>query len=278
MIKDEFSDLKVSRQRKWALRQQKLGRCIICGEEAESGVYCGLHLIEQRERLRKPAPSLTGYKNNVKILIRKGPQDSRDLAFQIVRALNEAVSRSRFYFTKAISIGKPKVPTRRYDYVWEIKFVACVRLKEKKDSCGQHSGPCVAVFAKPHRHYAFLEGADWVSFFDLLNDVLDGLNVKADIEAGSFEFGSLFHRLGRYRRVAYRCVDWGERTCRWIKFGSLLDYENYCGKKAPRSAFPDSTPGIPLATTHPYVLDEVQVPGEAIPYSRAIPVGMAEVG
>ena len=33
-IKDEFSDLPVSRQRKYQLRMGRDGRCVICGESA----------------------------------------------------------------------------------------------------------------------------------------------------------------------------------------------------------------------------------------------------
>lgn len=34
-IKDEFTDLPISRQRKWQMRKQKAGLCIICGQPSD---------------------------------------------------------------------------------------------------------------------------------------------------------------------------------------------------------------------------------------------------
>ena len=44
-ICDEFSDLPVSRQRKWQLRQSKRGLCSICGAPKAkwSATYCAVH-------------------------------------------------------------------------------------------------------------------------------------------------------------------------------------------------------------------------------------------
>ncbi len=42
-----------------------------------------------------------------------------------------------------------------------------VRLKEKKDYCGNHPFACpVRGFERPHKKYKYLEGADWVAFND----------------------------------------------------------------------------------------------------------------
>ena len=52
-IKDEFSALPISRQRKYQLRAQRDGRCTICGEPAASSARCLKHLVMLRERQRK---------------------------------------------------------------------------------------------------------------------------------------------------------------------------------------------------------------------------------
>jgi hypothetical protein len=52
-IRDEFTDLPVSRQRKYQLRMQRDGRCAICGEPAVRGARCLKHLVAARERQRK---------------------------------------------------------------------------------------------------------------------------------------------------------------------------------------------------------------------------------
>ncbi len=46
-------DLPVSRQRKYQLRRQKEGRCVICGKPKVSATFCLDHMIATRERLRK---------------------------------------------------------------------------------------------------------------------------------------------------------------------------------------------------------------------------------
>jgi len=51
-IKDEFTDLPVSRQRKYQLRMARDKRCHICGEPAVIGRRCLKHWVAQRERTR----------------------------------------------------------------------------------------------------------------------------------------------------------------------------------------------------------------------------------
>lgn len=48
-IRDQFSDLPVSRQRKWALRQAALGNCIICGQPQDMAPFCLKHAVSKRE-------------------------------------------------------------------------------------------------------------------------------------------------------------------------------------------------------------------------------------
>jgi hypothetical protein len=43
-IKDEFSDLKISRQARWQLRQKAKGGCILCGKpQDEHTSFCAYH-------------------------------------------------------------------------------------------------------------------------------------------------------------------------------------------------------------------------------------------
>lgn len=51
-IQDEFTDLPISRQRKYQLRMQREGRCTECGEPAAQGSRCLKHLVKARERQR----------------------------------------------------------------------------------------------------------------------------------------------------------------------------------------------------------------------------------
>lgn len=52
-IKDEFTKLKISRQRKYQLRKQRDGLCTECGEPASGGSRCVKHLVKARERQRE---------------------------------------------------------------------------------------------------------------------------------------------------------------------------------------------------------------------------------
>ncbi len=52
-IKDEFTNLRISRQRKYQLRKQRDHRCTECGEPAAQGTRCLKHLVDARERQRR---------------------------------------------------------------------------------------------------------------------------------------------------------------------------------------------------------------------------------
>ena len=51
-IRDEFTDLKISRQRKYQLRKQRDGLCTECGKPAIQGLRCLEHMVRARERQR----------------------------------------------------------------------------------------------------------------------------------------------------------------------------------------------------------------------------------
>ncbi len=52
-INDEFTGLRISRQRKYQLRMLRDRRCTECGQPAVQGSRCLKHLIKARERQRK---------------------------------------------------------------------------------------------------------------------------------------------------------------------------------------------------------------------------------
>jgi len=52
-IVDEFTQLPISRQRKYQLRMRRDKRCIICGEPAAESSLCLKHLVKAREWQRK---------------------------------------------------------------------------------------------------------------------------------------------------------------------------------------------------------------------------------
>jgi hypothetical protein len=71
-IKDKFSDLPISRQRKYQLRMQRDKRCIICGAPAAAGSKCLKHLTQIRERQRKVRGLKRRYKNSMSYKLENG--------------------------------------------------------------------------------------------------------------------------------------------------------------------------------------------------------------
>jgi hypothetical protein len=62
LIRDEFTDLPISRQRKYQLRMHRDKRCVFCGEPlANDTWYCLKHSVRARERARKKL----GYKRRL---------------------------------------------------------------------------------------------------------------------------------------------------------------------------------------------------------------------
>jgi len=62
-IIDQFTDLPITRQRKWQLRKQAEGKCITCGAPAVVAFFCLKHAVGKREyervkegfKFRKPS-------------------------------------------------------------------------------------------------------------------------------------------------------------------------------------------------------------------------------
>jgi hypothetical protein len=49
MIRDKYTYLPVSRQRKYQLRKRDAGKCIICGAEATTSKFCTIHAKQASE-------------------------------------------------------------------------------------------------------------------------------------------------------------------------------------------------------------------------------------
>jgi hypothetical protein len=64
-IQDEFTDLPISRQRKYQLRMQRDKRCTECGQAAIQGSRCLKHLVKARERQRKKRGLKRRYMNTL---------------------------------------------------------------------------------------------------------------------------------------------------------------------------------------------------------------------
>ncbi len=154
-------------------------------------------------------------------------------AHNVARAVNTLFQQSRFEFARHGAFGSDggvniKVQGRN-TYV----TFAGIRLKEKKFYCGNHAGPCRLTF-KTHRKLNYLEGLDWVSFNDLVNDALD--SIGHDGNAGNDQ---VTIRKGRMRCIEYFEGDKGNGE--WDKNGR---YADCIGKVPPLTEYPSGTPGI----------------------------------
>lgn len=143
----------------------------------------------------------------------------------IASALRRAIATSRF---------TARVETERSNIT-----IHDVRLIEKKHYCGNHPLPCpVRAVHVPHKRMNFLEGADWVAFNDMVNDVLDALEISANAGSSLVKI-----RKGDSRCIEYTPYSLGNGANEWQndshKFMCCI------GKQAPRSQYPNGTPGIP---------------------------------
>lgn len=131
--------------------------------------------------------------------------------------------------------------------------ISTVRLKKKKDYCGQHPNACVAnpfIGPKKHRITTYLEGTDWVAFNDMLNDLCDEHRIEADIWSESIEFrGKMRIRKGQLRLHTYRSEPKSNGIVEfwhWNTNNPNCDYDNRFGQMTrERSSYPNGTPGIP---------------------------------
>lgn len=128
--------------------------------------------------------------------------------------------------------------------------ISNVRLRQKKSYCGQHPNACVVrLFPRKHKNASYLEGADWVAFDDMLNDMCDKMEWEADIWSKSLEFkGKMIVRTGRRRRIRYRSecriTHGGWPHYQWDTTFHDEDFADRVGLFTVRSQYPEDTPGI----------------------------------
>lgn len=130
-----------------------------------------------------------------------------------------------------------EVDTRASDVI-----ILSVRLRERKLYCGNHPKACERTGGGKHRRLAFLEGADWVEFDDMINDLLDELNVDCNVNSRD----CVLRSAGR-RRVCYTASNqFANGTWIWDKKGEEEHYSDLRGLPPPYppSEFPIGTPGI----------------------------------
>jgi len=134
--------------------------------------------------------------------------------FSIEKALNKD---NRFLATiePAGFIYKgPRVGSRKTGYGLTLRRV---RLRVKKNYCGNHPGVCVVnPYLGPQKKpiASYLEWDDWVAFHSVINDCLDKMKIDADIWSTPHDVkGKMWIRKGTQRRVKY---EWEEKqTNHW---------------------------------------------------------------
>ncbi|MCI0421496.1 MAG: hypothetical protein L0312_20105 [Acidobacteria bacterium] len=163
----------------------------------------------------------------------------------IVRTLKARLEKSRFTASVFIDDERKEADTIR---------IETVRLRIRKLYCGQHAGPCLVnpIFNRRHFKAIYLEGADWIGFDDMLNDVLDEMSMDAKVwssRAGDIK-GRLYIRRGRKRRIHYDMIA-GHDTAFgtvyvWDGAGEEDDFYDCIDlpKPFPPSAYPAGTPGL----------------------------------
>ncbi|MEK6878467.1 MAG: hypothetical protein AABY22_02610 [Nanoarchaeota archaeon] len=119
--------------------------------------------------------------------------------------------------------------------------ISDIRLRDSKSYCGNHPKTCKFP-NENHQKSKYLEGADWIEFNDLINDVLDSLKVAANV------FNSVcIIRKGNKRRIKYNAdKQFPNNTWQWNKDEIEEDcyFDNTNLRHSLVSIFPDGTPGV----------------------------------
>jgi hypothetical protein len=84
-IEDEFTGLRISRQRKYQLRMLRDRRCTECGQPAVQGSRCLKHLIKARERQRKKRGLRRRYYNTLSYRLEELERTKADKKARAVR-------------------------------------------------------------------------------------------------------------------------------------------------------------------------------------------------
>lgn len=82
-IKDEFTNLPISRQRKYQLRMTRDRRCTECGEPAIWGTRCLKHLVKARERQRRKRGLKRRYLGTLSYRLQTNPAEVAEWVKQI---------------------------------------------------------------------------------------------------------------------------------------------------------------------------------------------------
>lgn len=157
----------------------------------------------------------------MKISIKNNSYNPADLALVIQRYID---NESRFT-AEVYIIGKT---------VLKIKNI---RLRESRKYCGNHPNECEFPGA-PLRKAKYLEGADWVDFNDMINDILDALAVDANVATSVCKV-----RKNKMRRTYYGSHMRGH-FWQWNMDEDDDCYENFIHRAAPNSEYPWGTPGV----------------------------------
>lgn len=174
---------------------------------------------------------------------------------------------SRFRVMPGDAIGRNEPGMRidrwpRVSKIYDALKIKGIRLKRRKPNCGQHAGPCLLTGVRRHKVTATLEGADWVAWNDMLNDLCDAHRIEAYIYTDGLEqSGRLYIRRGRDRRDRY--CSWNG-TQLWDASHDPNDFTDiHFGKREPdiRSDFVEGTPGFPewlrvKEDLHPEIFEE----------------------
>ena len=85
-IRDKFTNLPVSRQRKYQLRMKRAHRCTECGEPAVQGSRCLVHLVKARERQREKRGLKRRYYGTLSYRLQAAERKKRSTASRRSRA------------------------------------------------------------------------------------------------------------------------------------------------------------------------------------------------
>ena len=118
--------------------------------------------------------------------------------------------------------------------------ISNIRLKESKKWCGSHPAQCDVPAT---RRATFLEGADWVEWNDRLNDLLDSMNVSANVRSAVCILRKDVRRRTHYGMYYQAPLGVVQRT-EWNEDEDYRYYEDYRGRIAPASYYPEGTPGL----------------------------------
>ena len=157
----------------------------------------------------------------MKISIKNKSYNPADLALIIQRYID---NNSRFT-GEVYHIGKT---------VLKIKNI---RLRESRKYCGNHPNAC-EIGGGPSRKAKYLEGADWVDFNDMINDILDALAVDANVGTAVCKI-----RKNKSRRTYYGSYSHGFNW-QWNMDEDDDCYENFIHRPSPNSEYPFGTPGV----------------------------------